>query len=150
MPTKATVSGVMQDANLSPVVGGKVIASLVGSDFFDDGIRIVTQKVSAVTDAQGQWSMPLIVNREGDNNSTSWTVDGYDALLNPVFKITGLFIASADPITLSELEKISPQNQKAAKDEDMAFIFVVESYQEYLDLPEGQRRANDIILEPVT
>lgn len=71
MPNKATVRGVLVDATLAPIAEGKIVATLNGSDVFDDGIRIVTQKVEATTDAQGQWSMALIVNAEGDNAATS-------------------------------------------------------------------------------
>lgn len=34
MPTTARVSGEMYDASGSPIVGGKVVATLVGDDFF--------------------------------------------------------------------------------------------------------------------
>ena len=57
MPNKATVRGVLMDATLAPISEGKIIATLSGSDVFEDGVRIVTQKVEATTDATGAWAM---------------------------------------------------------------------------------------------
>ncbi|MEG4643117.1 hypothetical protein VB636_10035, partial [Paracoccus sp. APAP_BH8] len=65
MPNKATVRGVLMDATLAPIASGKIVATLQGSDIFDGGLRVVTQQVEATTDAQGGWSLDLIVNGEG-------------------------------------------------------------------------------------
>ena len=53
MPNKATVSGSMWDASTAPIAGWKIVATLNGSDNFDAGIKIVTQRVETTTDANG-------------------------------------------------------------------------------------------------
>lgn len=146
MPNKATVRGVLMDATLSPVASGKIVATLNGSDVFDDGIRIVTQKVETTTNAQGQWRMDLIVNAEGDMAATNWTVEGYNQYVVKVFEIKGLFIPTALETSLGDLEKTSAQNLKAAKDAGVSRLILVDSFTEYAALPEGQKRGNDIVL----
>lgn len=146
MPNKATVSGVMQDANLDPVQGGKIVATFVGSDIFDGGVRIVTQKVEATTDDNGEWSMDLIVNAEGENASTSWTIEGFNQYVISVFKAEKLFIASATPVQLGALEKISAANLAAARNAVNARLIVVGSFAEYAALPASMKQPNDAIL----
>lgn len=149
MPTKSRVSGVMVDANLDPIVGGKVIATLNGSDYFDGGTKIVTQRLDATTDEAGAWSLDLIVNAEGEDNKTTWTLEGYNHQVAKVFTASNLFIATADPIQLSELEKLSAFNLRAANDATFAQLIVVDSFAEYLALPAGQRRDSDLIIQPL-
>jgi hypothetical protein len=146
MPSKATVHGVLMDANLAPVVRGKIIATLNGSDMFEGGARIVTQKVEAATDAQGQWSMALLVNAEGDAAATSWTIEGYNEYVVKVFEAKSLFIATPLAIALGDLEKTSAQNLRAARDAGISRLLVVQSLPEYQALPEAQRRDSDIVL----
>ena len=146
MPNKATVRGVLMDATLAPIAEGKIIATLNGSDVFDDGVRVVTQKVEATTGVAGEWSMDLIVNGEGDGASTTWTIEGYNQYVAKVFEVKSLFIPLDLDITLGDLEKTSPQNLKAAKDAGIARLIVVAAYSEYEALPESQRRASDLVL----
>jgi hypothetical protein len=146
MPNKATVRGVLMDATLAPIAEGKIIATLNGSDVFDDGVRVVTQKVEATTGVAGEWSMDLIVNGEGDAASTTWTIEGYNQYVAKVFEVKSLFIPLDLDITLGDLEKTSPQNLKAAKDAGIARLIVVAAYSEYEALPESQRRASDLVL----
>ena len=146
MPNKATVRGVLMDATLAPIAEGKIIATLNGSDVFDNGIRVVTQKVEATTNAAGEWSMDLIVNGEGDSATTTWTIEGYNQYVAKVFEVKSLFIPLDLDITLGDLEKTSPQNLKAAKDAGIARLIVVAAYSEYEALPESQRRASDLVL----
>ena len=115
MPNKATVSGSMRDARTAPIAGGKIVATLNGSDYFDAGIKIVTQRVETTTDENGAWSLDLIVNGEGDLATSSWSIEGYNNFVTSVFKSPNLFIATADPTTLSDLEKVSAANLAAAK-----------------------------------
>lgn len=146
MPNKATVRGVLMDATLSPITSGKIVATLNGSDIFDDGIRIVTQKVEATTDAQGHWHMDLIVNAEGDTASTNWTVEGYNQYVTKVFEVKGLFIATALETSLGDLEKTSAQNLKAAKESSISRLILVNSFAEYAALPDNQKRGTDVVL----
>lgn len=146
MPNKATVRGVLMDATLAPISEGKIVATLSGSDVFDDGVRIVTQKVEATTDATGAWAMDLIVNGEGDTAGTSWTIEGYNQYVTKVFEVKSLFIPLALPVTLGDLEKTSAQNQKAARDGSVARLIYVSDYSEYAALPELQRRESDLVL----
>lgn len=145
MPNLATVSGVLMDATLAPVAEGKIIATLVGSDIFDGGTRIVTQKVEATTDAAGAWSMDLIVNGDGDAASTTWTIEGYNQYVVRVFEVKSLFIAADLDVTLGDLEKTSAQNAKAAKDASQPRLLIVDSLTEYNALPAAQRRASDLV-----
>ncbi|RCW84069.1 hypothetical protein [Paracoccus lutimaris] len=146
MPNKATVRGILMDATLAPIAEGKIIATLNGSDVFDNGIRVVTQKVEATTGAAGEWSMDLIVNGEGDTAGTTWTIEGYNQFVAKVFEAKSLFIPLDLDITLGDLEKTSAQNLKAAKDASIARLIVVTAYSEYEALPESQRRASDLVL----
>lgn len=146
MPNKATVSGILMDAALAPVAEGKIIATLHGSDVFDNGLRIVTQKVEATTDAAGAWSLDLIVNGEGDSAATTWTIEGYNQYVAKVFEVKSLFIATDQAISLGDLEKTSPQNLKAAQAAGVSRLIVVDDFGEYEDLPASQKRATDIVL----
>ncbi len=146
MPNKATVRGVLMDATLAPISEGKIIATLSGSDVFEDGVRIVTQKVEATTDATGAWAMDLIVNGEGDTAGTSWMIEGYNQYVAKVFEVKSLFIPVALPTTLGDLEKTSAQNLKAAKDGSVARLIFVSDYAKYAALPEAQRRESDLVL----
>ena len=146
MPNKATVRGVLMDATLAPIAEGKIIATLNGSDVFDDGIQVVTQKVETTTNAEGEWAVDLIVKGEGDGASTTWTIEGYDQYVARVFAVKSLFIPVDLDITLGDLEKTSPQNLRAAQDAGIARLIVVAAYSEYAALPESQRRASDLVL----
>lgn len=146
MPNKAIVRGVLMDATLTPISEGKIVATLNGSDVFDGGVRIVTQKVEATTDAQGSWTLELIVNGEGDGAATNWSIEGYNQYVSKVFDVKGLFIATGLAITLGDLEKTSAQNLKAAKDANVARLIVVDQFSEYEALPAVQKRLNDIVL----
>ncbi|HWL58928.1 MAG TPA: hypothetical protein VNQ78_19930 [Paracoccus sp. (in: a-proteobacteria)] len=146
MPSKATVSGILMDATLSPIAKGKIIATLNGSDIFDGGIRVVTQKVEATTGPNGEWSLDLIVNGEGDAASTSWTLEGYNQFVSRVFEVKSLFIATGLPQTLGDLEKTSLQNLKAAREGAMSRLIIANHFSEYEALPPGQRRDSDIVL----
>lgn len=146
MPNKATVSGVLMDATLAPVSEGKIVATLNGSDIFDGGAHIVTQKVEATTNQHGQWSMQLIVNAEGDGAATTWNIEGYNQYVSKVFEVKSLFLATALPITLGDLEKTSAQNLKASKDASLSRLIVTGSFSEYEALPLAQRRDSDIVL----
>lgn len=146
MPTRATVTGILQDASLQPIVGGKIVATLQGSDIFESGVRIVTNRVQATTDTSGRWSMELIVNGEGENATSSWAVDIFNEFAVSVHKATALFIATGDPITLGDLEKLSVANKKAATDANASRLVMASTYEEYAALPAAQRRANDFVL----
>lgn len=146
MPNKATVRGVLMDATLSPITAGKIVATLNGSDIFDGGIRIVTQKIEATTDVQGRWQLDLIVNAEGDTAATSWTIEGFNQYVAKVFEVKNLFIATRLETSLGDLEKTSAQNLKAAKDLGLARLILVDSFPEYAALPESQKRGNDVVL----
>ena len=146
MPNKATVTGVLMDADLVPVAEGKIVATLVGSDFFDGGTRIVTQKVEATTGLDGSWSIDLLVNGEGSNAATTWTVEGYNQYVAKVFEAKGIFVPVDLDTTLADLERTSANNIKAAKDLTVARIVIVENYAEYAALPAAQRRSNDIVI----
>lgn len=146
MPNKATVSGILMDATLAPVAEGKIIATLHGSDVFDNGVRIVTQKVEATTGTDGAWSLALIVNGEGDSAATTWTIEGYNQYVAKVFEVKSLFIATDQDITLGDLEKTSPQNLRAAQAAGVSRLIVVDDFSEYEDLPASQKRATDVIL----
>ncbi|MEF9605532.1 hypothetical protein O4J55_25685, partial [Paracoccus sp. PXZ] len=146
MPNKATVRGVLMDATLAPIAAGKIVATLQGSDIFDGGVRVVTQKVEATTDAQGRWSLELIVNGEGERAGTTWSLEGYNQYVAKVFEAKSLFLASALETTLGDLERTSAQNLKAARETGAARLIVVSDYDRYLALPEGQRRMNDLVV----
>lgn len=146
MPNKATVSGILMDATLAPVAEGKIIATLNGSDIFDNGVRVVTQKVEATTGLDGSWSIPLIVNGEGDGATTTWSIEAYNQFVTKVFEVKSLFIATALDITLGDLEKTSPQNLKAAQTGGVSRLIIVDDFNEYENLPSNQKRATDLVL----
>lgn len=146
MPNKATVGGVLMDATLAPIARGKIVATLNGSDVFDDGVRVVTQKIEATTNAQGAWSLDLIVNAEGDGASTNWTIEGYNQYVAKVCETKALFVATALPITLGDLEKTSAQNLRAAKEGNVARLIPVQARSQYDALPASQKRSSDIVL----
>ena len=146
MPNKATVSGSMMDASTAPIAGGKIVATLNGSDYFDAGIKIVTQRVETTTDANGEWSLDLIVNGEGDLATSSWSIEGYNNFVTSVFKSPNLFIATADPTTLSDLEKVSAANLAAAKSAALSRFITVSTFAEYEAIPDAQKKPTDIVL----
>ena len=146
MPNKATVSGSMRDASTAPIAGGKIVATLNGSDYFDAGIKIVTQRVETTTDANGEWSLDLIVNGEGDLATSSWSIEGYNNFVTSVFKSANLFIATADPTTLSDLEKVSAANLAAAKSAALSRFITVSTFAEYEAIPDAQKKPTDIVL----
>nr|WP_155097030.1 hypothetical protein [Paracoccus aestuariivivens] len=131
---------------MSPIAQGKIIATLSGSDVFDDGLRIVTQKVETTTNARGEWTMELIVNGDGHNAATSWTIEGYNQFVSKVFEVKSLFIASPLTISLGDLEKSSGLNLKAARDGGNCRLLSVSGFAEYAQLPENQQRETDIVL----
>lgn len=145
MPNKATVRGVLMDATLAPISQGKIVATLTGSDVFG-GARVVTERVEATTNAQGEWSLALLVNAEGDTAGTAWTVEGYNQYVSKVFEVKGLFIASAQDITLGDLERTSVQAMKAAKEGGIGRLVVAQDFGGYEALPFGQKRDNDLVL----
>ena len=146
MPNKSTVTGTLLDAELNPVAQGKIIATLVGSDIFDGGTRIVTQKVEATTSSAGAWSLDLLVNGEGVQSSTTWTIEGYNQYVVKVFEATNIFIPVSADVTLAHLEITSSENIRAARDASLSRIIVVDTRGEYDALPSSERRANDIII----
>lgn len=146
MPSKAAITGTLVDAQLDPVAGGKIVAVLTGSDYFNGGVRIVSQKIEATTDARGNYTLQLIVNGEGENAATSWDGTGFNAFVEPVFQAKGLFIATPDPATMSEIERTSEVNRKAVRDRLVGRLIYVESLAEYQALPASQRRDTDMLL----
>ncbi|ODT57682.1 MULTISPECIES: hypothetical protein [Paracoccus] len=146
MPSKSTVSGVLQDAQLNLISGGKVVATLTGSDIFDGNVRIVTERVETTTGADGRWSMPLIVNGEGKSATSSWSVEIFNEFAVSVHKIENLFIATANPITLGALEKISEANRIAAMEATRSRLIMVTTFAEYIALPANQKRDTDVVL----
>lgn len=145
MPNKATVRGVLMDATLAPISQGKIVATLIGSDVFG-GARVVTERIEATTNAQGEWTLSLLVNAEGDSAGTTWTVEGYNQYVAKVFEVKGLFIASAQDISLGDLERTSTQNTKAAKEGGTGRLIVAQDFGGYEALPFGQKRDNDLVL----
>ena len=146
MPSTATISGIFKDTDGNPVQGGTIVATLVGTDAWEDGTRIVTSEESTTTDADGHWALTLIVNGEGRNAATTWTFAGYYPGVNKVFDVKGIFIPVALPALLNDLEVTSASNIKAAKDNSMVRIITAPNFEVYLALPAGQRRANDHVL----
>lgn len=146
MPSTATISGIFKDTDGNPVPGAKIVATLVGTDAWEGGTRIVTTTESATTDEDGSWSLDLIVNGEGRNAATTWSFTGYDPDVVKVFEVKGIFIPVALPALLNDLEVTSANNIKAAKDASMVRILTAPNYEAYLFLPENQRRANDHVL----
>lgn len=146
MPNKSTVTGILLDAELVPVAQGKIIATLVGSDIFDGGTRIVTQKVEATTSSAGEWSIDLLVNGEGVKSNTTWTIEGYNQYVVKVFEAANIFVPVSADVTLADLEITSSQNIRAAKDASLSRIIIVDTRNEYDALPEAQQRDNDLII----
>lgn len=146
MPNTATVSGKFVDTDGNAVAGGKIVATLVGTDAWEDGARIVTSTESATTGENGNWSLDLAVNGEGRNASTTWTFTGYGPDVNKVFEVKGVFIPVAVAALLNDLEVTSAGNIKAAKDNSLVRVITALNYAEYLALPAGQRRANDLVV----
>ncbi|MFC3568347.1 hypothetical protein [Paracoccus sp. TOH] len=133
------------DATLAPIAEGKIVATLNGSDVFD-GAQVVIRKVEATTNAQGEWSLPLLVNAEGDAAATNWSIEGYNQYVAKVFEVKSLFLASATEITLGDLERTSAQNLKAAREGSAVRLVVARDQAGYEALPEGQRRDSDLVL----
>ncbi len=146
MPSKTTVSGRFEDTQGDPTPGGTIVATLVGTDAWDDGTYIVTSTESTTTDENGNWSLDLIVNGEGQKASTTWTFTGYYPGVTKVFEARGIFIPVAVPALLVDLEVTSANNIKAANDLSIARIFTAPNYDVYLALPPEQRRATDHVV----
>lgn len=149
MPSRATVKGILHDINNAPVVGGKIIATMVGSDAFENGIRLAGRKLDTTTAEDGTWSLSLIVNGEGRNGSSSWTIEAYDNGLVEVYKVEGLFILTDTDIRLDDLEGITAANKVAAGSANIARTLVADSLEDYQALPESQRRDSDIVLRKI-
>lgn len=143
MPNQARISGVLQDAQTGPIEGGKVIATLIGSDFFENGIEITTKKVEATTDASGAWTLDLIVNGEGSNGTTTWTIERLNQYAESLAKDANLFVPLDLDISFSDLKATSAQNIKAAKDASLVRLIIVNSFSEYDQLPANQKRLTD-------
>ncbi len=144
MPGKAKVTGILRDINNQPIVGGKIIAAMEGTDTFEMGTRIAAGRVSTTTGADGAWEIELIVSAEGADKSTTWTVSGYDGLLTQVFEVKSLFIASTAPIRLDHLQATSEANRQAASGGTFAQVVAAPSYEDYLAFPD--RRAGDLVV----
>ena len=63
MPGKALIRGTLKTINNIPVRGGKIIATMVGSDAFEDGVRIAGRKIDATTDEDGSWQLARLDQR---------------------------------------------------------------------------------------
>ena len=146
MPSKTTVSGRFEDTQGDPTPGGTIVATLVGTDAWDDGTYIVTSTESTTTDENGNWSLDLIVNGEGQKASTTWTFTGYYPGVTKVFEVRGIFIPVAVPASLTALNETSAANIRAAKDSAMVRQITAPNYEAYLALPANQRRDNDHVL----
>ena len=146
MPNTAAVTGKFLNTDSQPVAGGKVVATLVGTDVWDGGAQIVTTTESTTTDENGNWVLNLIVNGEGAYAATTWTVEGFDENVKPVFKYTGLFVPVAVDAPMTALHQASPGNIKAAKDNSLVRVVPALNYADYLALPAAQRRENDLVV----
>ncbi|MDQ1899419.1 carboxypeptidase-like regulatory domain-containing protein [Paracoccus sp. WLY502] len=113
MPGKATIKGTLKDAFGAPIVGGKVIATMVGSDAFENGARLASRKIDATTDANGSWSLSLIVNGEGRHGSSTWKIEAFDAAVVPIYTVEKLFILNTAEILLDDLEQVTAANEAA-------------------------------------
>lgn len=145
MPNTAAVTGKFLNTDSQPVAGGKVVATLVGTDVWDGGAQIVTTTESTTTDENGNWTLDLLVNGEGTYATTTWTVEGFDENVKPVFKYTGLFIPTDVDATMTALHQASAANIKAAKDNSLVRVVAALNYADYLAMPSGQRRDNDLV-----
>lgn len=148
MPSEAVVYGTMQSAPGVKVVGGKAVATLVGADIFDGGVTITTHQVEATTNADGEWEIALLVNGEGKDATTTWTVELFDQFAKSVTKHVALFIAGSARIDLGDLRRASAANAANAKDAAAARFVTADSFSEYEAWPEAQKKANDVILVP--
>lgn len=146
MPNTAAVTGKFLNTDSQPVAGGKVVATLVGTDVWDGGAQIVTTTESTTTDENGNWVLNLIVNGEGAYAATTWTVTGYDQDVTKVFEYKGLFVPVAVDAPMTALHQASPGNIKAAKDNSLVRVITALNYADYLALPAAQRRENDLII----
>ena len=146
MPNTAAVSGKFLNTDSLPVAGGKVVATLVGTDVWDGGAQIVTTTESTTTGADGTWSLDLIVNGEGAYAATTWTIQGFDENVKPVFDYKGLFIPVAVDAPMTALHQASPGNIKAAKVNSLVRVITALNYADYSALPAGQRRENDLVV----
>lgn len=146
MPNTAAVTGKFLNTDSQPVAGGKVVATLVGTDVWDGGAQIVTTTESTTTDENGNWVLNLIVNGEGAYAATTWTVEGFDENVKPVFKYTGLFVPVAVDAPMTALHQASPGNIKAAKDNSLVRVITALNYADYIALPAAQRRENDLVV----
>lgn len=146
MPNTAAVSGKFLNTDSQPVAGGKVVATLVGTDVWDGGAQIVTSTESTTTAADGTWTLDLIVNGEGAYAATTWTIEGFDENVKSVFKYTGLFIPTATAAPMTALHQQSPANIKAAKDATLVRVIEAINYADYLALAPADRRATDHVV----
>ena len=146
MPNTAAITGKFLNTDSLPVAGGKVVATLVGTDVWDGGAQIVTTTESTTTDENGNWSLDLIVNGEGAYAATTWTITGYDQDVNKVFEYKVLFVPVAVDAPMTALHQASPGNIKAAKDNSLVRVITALNYADYLALPSGQRRYNDLVV----
>lgn len=150
MPGKATVKGTLKDVFSAPIVGGKVIATMVGSDAFENGARIASRKVDATTGPDGSWSLSLIVNGEGRHGSTTWRIEAYDAAIVPIYTVENLFLLTTAEILLDDLEQITAANKTAALAAGTSRVLAADTLAEYLAMPEAQRKATDIVIRKLT
>lgn len=148
MPGKARVKGVLKDANNAPIEGGKILATMIGSDAFENGIRLAPRKIGATTDADGMWEVDLIVNREGRDGSTTWSISAYDADLTLIYTVDKLFITSTAEILLDDLSALSRANAAVAAEQSLSRLYYVNSIDDYLALPAKERRPTDMIMLP--
>ncbi|MGN7870961.1 hypothetical protein [Paracoccus sp. 22332] len=145
MPGKATIKGTLKDINDIPIVGGKVIATMVGSDAFEGGVRIAGRKIDATTGMDGRWSLDLLVNGEGRHGSSSWKIEAFDNVMMSIFSVDKLFVINTAEMLLDDLEQVTAANEVAAKAAGMSRILAADDLAEYQAMPEAQRRPTDIV-----
>lgn len=145
MPGKATIKGTIKDAFGAPIVGGKVIATMVGSDAFENGARLASRKIDATTGTDGSWSLSLIVNAEGRHGSSTWKIEAFDAAIAPIYTVENLFILTPAEILLDDLEQATAANKTAAAAAGLSRVMAADSYAEYLAMPAAQRKDTDIV-----
>ena len=78
--------------------------------------------------------------------TSSWSVEIFNEFAVSVHKIESLFIATANPITLGALEKISEANRIAAMEATRSRLIMVTTFAEYIALPANQKRDTDVVL----
>ena len=66
MPNKATVTGILMDADLMPIAEGKIVATLVGSDFFDGSTLSVDTGATSLDGYRFNWQW----NTDGGTTTT--------------------------------------------------------------------------------